>query len=104
MEYWLSGYKETANSSFFWLSFMRQFNWIRKWLTWIIGNGHKIVVGIDPIISGPQIHTFTNDLISHLHFNGYIFLNDFVKHNTLEACDAYWLSAMDLGLKDTQTQ
>ena len=103
VEYWLSGYKLTANSSFFWLSFMRQFNWIKKWLTWRVGNGHKIVVGIDPIIGEPQIHSFTNDLISHLYFNGYIFLNDFRKHNTLEACNAYWLSAMDLGLKDTDT-
>ena len=58
---------------------------------------------IEPIISGPHIHTFTDDLISHLHFNGYIFLNDFRKHNTLEARDAYWLSTVDLGLNYTHT-
>ena len=73
-------------------------------MTWRIGNGHKIVVVIDPIIGGPQIHTFTDDLISHLYLNGYIFLNDFIKHNTLETCGTYWPSAMDLRLNDTQTQ
>ena len=38
-----------------------------KWLSWILGIGNNIEIGIDPIVGGPTMFNLSMDIVDGLH-------------------------------------
>jgi len=55
--------KSILNTSNFWHDFVKSYPWMGSWLSWRIGNGKKIQLGIDPFIGGEEFYKLSNPLI-----------------------------------------
>jgi hypothetical protein len=47
-----SSRKSHQNTSIFWKALVQYFSLTRKWITWKVGDGKIIMLGVDPYIGG----------------------------------------------------
>lgn len=60
-------YKKVVNASPFWSGFMKVYSQMGSRLTWHIGDGSLVYVGIDPFIGGENFFQLSSHLIHELH-------------------------------------
>ena len=56
----------TRNASLFWRGFLEVLPWMGKYLSWQVGNGESILLGIDPIAELSAPFTLPEDLRLYL--------------------------------------
>lgn len=49
-----------------WDGFIKVYNWLAKDLTWYVGNGQDIIIGIDPILGMEDNYKLFDDILSYL--------------------------------------
>ena len=59
--------KSVARSSYFQNGFVRVFSWISKALSWKVGNGKLIMLGVDLIIGLEDYYVLSPKLVEYLH-------------------------------------
>ena len=79
-----------------WKGFIHTLSWLGRGLTWHVGNGASIRVGLDPIVGMGSPYSLPNDLWEYLEDYGILTL-DQARNYSLDARH-YWLTADDLDL------
>ena len=85
----------TRNSSNFWKGFIKVYPQLGLGLAWKLGNGAKVMVGVDLVLGGNDFFKISYSLIAHINQNEYIDLNQLhsLRSNDLQ----YWLSVENMG-------
>ena len=55
---------ENNSFSIIWNSFIKNINWVKKWLSWDIGNGKHVRVGIDPLVGLNENYKLPEEIIN----------------------------------------
>ena len=82
--------------SVIWKGFIHTLSWLGRGLTWHVGNGETIRVGLDPIVGMGSPYSLPKDLWEYLEDYGILSL-DQVRNYSPDA-RSYWLTADDLDL------
>lgn len=90
-------HKISSNASPLWAGFLKVYKWMGAGLSWLIGNGSPIYVGIDPVIGGETFYQLSACLISKLHSAGIYRLSQI---RSSQGSESYWLSAQELDLAE----
>ena len=57
MEYWIrKDDKSISQASNIWYGFTRTFPWLGSYISWNIGNGEKVILGIDSFVGGDTFY------------------------------------------------
>ena len=84
----------TRGVSIIWRGFLQTLPWLGCHLSWQVGNGNDILIGIDPIIGVPSSLSLPDDLRTFLEDLDINTLSQ--ARNTLPDSQHYWYSAEDL--------
>ena len=94
---WFRGKKFTfRQASAIWKGFIHSLPWIGRCLAWQVGNGHDILLGIDPIIGTMYSSWLPSDLRDYLDDLGISTLSQ--AHNILPGQHHYWYTTEDLNI------
>ena len=85
-------------SSYFWNGFVRVFIWISKALSWKVGNGKLIILGVDQIMGLDDSYVLSPELVECLHDYVMYSLNHAQNLGRGSNSNGYWLGADDLKL------
>ena len=99
--FWL----RTNNNKFlvasnFWKNFMGSLHLVKRWLTWLVGNGTRVQNIQDPFIGCDHMYKLSDALVRHLNdlqvysFTHITYTSSLNSSNTQD-----WLSLVDLGLE-----
>lgn len=97
LEYWYRlGRIGTKYGSAIWLSFRKLEKFFLKHLKWCLQSGSRILIGVDPILSGRERISILEKILLFLHYKGFFTWDKLIvgwhgPHPT-------WKSADDLGL------
>jgi len=69
-------------------------------LSWRVGNGEMVQLGIDHVLGNGNNYIFPPDMIEYLHAHGFFTLAHIRKPYFLQFRFDYWLQAQDIGLRD----
>jgi len=81
-------------ASLVWRNLMTTLPIIKRWLTWKVGSGQRILLGMDPFVGGGSFYKLSDNIVSSLHSNGKFTL----AHINKEAFCSNWLTGQDLNL------
>lgn len=73
------------------------FLFLYKWLVWKMGDGKKVILGKDPLISGGCAYKLSTELIQWLYSKGLYYLHNIRKATLSQASNNYWLSPVEIG-------
>ena len=85
-------------TSFFWNGFLRTLTWITRMLSWEVGDGLSIKLGINPIIGMDSHFILSDDLRDYLNHYGLTTLHHIQNLGDGLSTTLYWLSTEDLDL------
>ena len=60
------GSYSVENTSIIWNGFIRLIGWINKSLSWKVGCGNAVIVGVDSLTGMEEMYTLSEPLISYL--------------------------------------
>jgi hypothetical protein len=72
-----------------------------SWLTWKVGNGLQVVLGVDSFIGGEHFYRLSEPLCDYLNNMGFNYLGHIRNLASSVPLQNYWLSADDIGLVGT---
>ena len=79
-----------------WKGFIHSLSWLSKGLTWYVGNGENIRVGLDLIVGMGSPYSLPKNLRDYLEDYGILSLDQ--ARNYSPDARSYWLTADDLDL------
>ena len=85
-------------TSFFWNNFIRAISWLTRFLGWKASNGHKIKIGIDPIVGLNSDYMLPLELRAYLVDYGISHLSYAQNWGIVSVSQSYWLTVDDLEL------
>ena len=92
---WLRGKKfSTHGVSVIWKGFLQTLPWLGRSLSWQVGNGHDVLIGIDPIIGAPSSLSLPAGLLEFLEDLDITTLSH--ARNSLPGSHHYWYLVEDL--------
>ena len=71
----IKGEHSVVKTSLIWNGFLRLFGWISKTLSWKVGDGKYVKVGIDPVVGMEETYCLSWSLVSYLQDYGINTLN-----------------------------
>lgn len=91
--------KVTKGTSSIWVGFIKVYSWMARDLSWRVGNGKDILVGIDPILGLDDTYTLSNEVIYTIHRFEFATLSK-IKRTHKRENQSYWLNALEMGFQD----
>ena len=79
-----------------WKGFRQTLPWLGSCLSWLVGNGHDVLLGIDPIVGTQDPFTLPMELREYLEDLDIITLAQ--AHNSQPGSLHYWFTAEDLNI------
>lgn len=77
---WLRNpYKRNLQASVVWKENLDSIGIIEQGLAWNVSNGEKIILGLEPWVGCNQGYALSREVITHLHLQGCVFLNQIEK-------------------------
>ena len=87
----------TRDASIIWRGFLQSLPWMGAHLSWQVGDGKNVLLGIDPIIGLHSSFSLPEDLRTYLEDMNIYTLEQ--ARNTLHHAQNYWLTAEELDLE-----
>ena len=87
-----------ANTPVIWSSMMKVIHQLKKGISWNIGNGKNILIGIDPFIGDNGCPYLPTDFIEHLAWIDMRTMDVMMRSKWAILKGGYWLNARDPGL------
>ena len=85
-------------TSIIWNSLIKVIHWVKRWISWEIGNGKNVYIGIDPFVGDKGNFDIPQEILEHLEFIGLKTLAQ-IKHPRWSLLKGgYWFDSKDIGL------
>ena len=85
-----------CNKSLIWKGFLLTLSWLGSGLTWLVGKGSAVRIGIDPIVGLGSPFSLTQDLREYLEDFSIYSLDQ--ARNLTSCAQNYWFTAEELDL------
>ena len=94
---WLRGNDFNSRGvSLIWRDFLQSLPWLGRCLSWLVGNGNDIILGIDPIVGSQATYLLPLELREYLAVLDIVTLSQ--AHNTQPNAQHYWFTVEELNL------
>ena len=80
-------------TSYFWDGFVCSLTWNDRKLGWKVGNGRKIILGVDPVACQNSSFLLSGDLRDYLEDYNLLTLIDVSFEDVITQMHSYWLSS-----------
>jgi len=90
--------KKTKNALVVWKATMESFSIVEDGLSWHVGNGEKLRIGIDPWVGCNEGFILSREIMDSLHTQGFEFLNRIAREDLSTNWHQGWKTWEDLQL------